>query len=563
MKKIIICTCAWLVVGIVTGQNLVPNSSFEEHKTCDFVYGAIDTNFIASPVVSDWASATYGGTPDYFHQCQLPPSFPSDNYNVPKNINGFQKPLSTGMAYSGISLIYRFSSTVEAREFIQSKLNKRLESGKRYCAGYYTSYANQDSAIIKDNATLVAPTQWGMLLSTTRPFNATDPFISPTPPTAFYLPGTPQITTTGAITDTANWVLVADTYTATGGEEWLTIGNFNPIGQTALDTFYNAHDFAVSSYYYIDNVFVIPMDDGGLLPGDTAICAASFPLQLSAFDGFTGYAWANGDTTRATAITGPGTYTIMANYAGCQIVDTMRIAELPPPVLDLAPVHYCADDLPTAYTVPANQGFDQFVWPDGTTGPTVTIRGAGELIVSANGGCGSDTAALVVGTELPLVVDLGDNLNICAEGQLQEVVLGSTGPLPNYLWSTGQATPEIATSSPGVYSLVAQNACGSFQDEVVLAGCEPSVYVPNVFYPSSLYAENYLFRPFAVNASIESMEVFDRWGGKMYFGEGNAAAWDGSRNGEECSQGVYAYLIRYKNDDGKADLIHGDVLLIR
>ncbi|TAK50483.1 MAG: hypothetical protein EPO28_00255 [Saprospiraceae bacterium] len=561
MKKFLICACTLLAYGMTIGQNLVPNFSFEEHKTCDFIWGAIDTNFISPPVMQGWSSGTLGGTPDYFNECQLPPLFSGDNVSVPVNKYGYQSPFE-GSAYGGIEPYARFSPTVEAREYLQTRLEDKLIMGKSYCIGFYTSFANQDSAVKANNASLVAPTTWGLFLSSTRPFNGTVPS-STSPPTTFYLSGTPQITTTTAITDTANWVLVADTYTAAGGEEWLTIGNFNPIGQTVLDTFYNAHDYAVLSYYYIDNVFVIPMDDGGLLPGDTALCAASFPLQLKAFEGFSNYSWSNGATTAATTAPGPGSYAVEADYAGCKIRDTITIAALPAPVLDLAPVHYCEDALPVTYTVPGQPGFDQFSWPDGTTGPTVTIRQAGALLVSASGICGSDTAALVVETDPVLVVDLGGDHTLCREGQLQAELLHSSTLLPNYTWSTGETTSEIYVETPGQYSLRSGNACGASQDEVVLSGCEPKVYVPNVFYPGSLHAENYLFRPFAVNAGIVSLDVFNRWGGKVYSGKGDGAAWDGTQDGSQCQQGVYAYLVRYKGEDGKAGIVHGDVLLLR
>ena len=563
MKIILLFATAWLAQGLVICQNLVPNFSFEEYKACDFIQGGIDTNLIAAPVVKDWASASVGGTPDYFHPCQLPPSFPGDDCSVPKNANGFQMPQSTGMAYSGILLTKRFSPTVNAREYIQTKLKKRLVKGQRYCAGFYTSFANQDSAVTLENATLVAPVQWGLFLSVSRPFNATDPFLNPSLPTAFYVAGIPQIKTNAAITDTANWVLVSDIYQATGNEEWLTIGNFNPLGQTVLDTFYNAYSWAVSSYYYIDNVFVIPMDDGGLLPGDTALCETSFPLQLAAFDGFSNYSWGNGETAPAILINEPGTYTVSANYEGCHILDTITIATLPPPVLDLPPLHICEDEIPYTYTIPDLSGFDDFQWSNGTHGASITVNNNLSLTVLANGKCGNDTDTLLIGIELPLQVDLGEDFSVCKSGQIEQVTLQNSHSLPNYGWSTGDTLSSITVDAPGIYTLSSTNACGLAQDEVVLSGCQSRIYVPNVVYPGSLYQENYLFRPFAVNPGIISMLVFDRWGGKMYYGEGGNAAWDGTRNGQECTQGVYAYLIKYRDENGHEKYLHGDVQLIR
>lgn len=67
------------------------------------------------------------------------------------------------------------------------------------------------------------------------------------------------------IADTSGWVLITDTFASRtgGGEEWLTIGNFNYAAES--DTF--AHqpinpDMGgfFHSYYYIDDVSVVALD---------------------------------------------------------------------------------------------------------------------------------------------------------------------------------------------------------------------------------------------------------------------------------------------------------------
>lgn len=563
MKKELMIAAALLFACMVKGQNLVPNPGFEIYQTCDFTFAAIDTNSTAQPVVPGWLNATAGGTPDYFHRCQVMPSdFLGDNFSVPNNAAGHQEP-HHGDAYAGINLHARHSAEIYNREYLQSKLADRLEPGRRYCAGFRTSYANQDSIVALSAATLVAPRGWGMSFSAARQFNATDPFQQPLAPDAFHLPGPTHISSASAITDTAGWTLVSGVYTAVGGEEWITIGNFNPVGQPDLDTFYNAGAYTVSAYYYIDDVFAIPMDGGGLLPRDTALCASDFPLRLDAFEGFTGYLWGHGDTTGSVAITGPGTYTVMASYEGCPILDTITISALPPPVLSLDPVRFCADELPATYALPDTQGFERFTWADGTMGTEVVVTGAGGVAVTALGACGIDTATLVVEVDYPLAIDLGSDLNICEQGQEQGAVLGNGTPLPVYEWSTGETSQEIYADSPGLYTLRSQNACGIQEGQVTLYGCAPRVYIPDAFRPGSVNAANRLFRPFAVGADIIGIDVFDRWGGKVYTGSGSAAAWDGTRKGTLCSQGVYSYIVRYKDRDGKEHILHGGVMLLK
>ncbi len=64
---------------------------------------------------------------------------------------------------------------------------------------------------------------------------------------------TPHLNYTGIISDTANWVLVSNTYTAQGGEEYMILGNFYHEGLT--QTTVTQGTLACNcSYYYIDDV---------------------------------------------------------------------------------------------------------------------------------------------------------------------------------------------------------------------------------------------------------------------------------------------------------------------
>jgi hypothetical protein len=87
-------------------------------------------------------------------------------------------------------------------------------------------------------------------------------FISVIQPTTVvsntYIPATPQIVNqTGYLTDTIGWIKIEGYFTAQGGEEYLTIGNFNSNSNT--DTLYTGSNDPApgnpdGAYYYIDSV---------------------------------------------------------------------------------------------------------------------------------------------------------------------------------------------------------------------------------------------------------------------------------------------------------------------
>ena len=563
MKKALLLF-VWILSQVSNAQNLVLNSSFEEHKTCEFIISAIDTNYNNPGVVYDWCSGNVSGSPDYFNACQVY----NENWNcmVPVNKNGRQSPVS-GTAYAGIAIHSYFAADVEFREYIQTKLSHKLKKGVSYCIGFYTSFAENDTSIINNGWSTGAAKNWGLLLSSDRPFNTIDVYSThPSPPNSYIISGDPQIKTNDFVADTANWTLIGGTYLATGDEEWITIGNFNPIGQTPIDTFYHGITPNIISYYYIDNVFVIAMNDGSLLPSDTSVCQVSLPLPISATAGFTHYEWSNGDTTQQSTLTEPGLYTLEAVFEGCPVSDSIFVDTLPAPTLHLQEVRYCASQLPETYALPDSPVFHTYIWSDGSTGRSLSVERSGDFIVEASGACGIATDTLHVLTDSLLQIDLGEDRSLCLEGTNVSLELSNLKPerLPNYRWSTGQTTEQIEVNVPGVYTLQAENGCGIFSDEILLTGCEPAVYVPNIFSPSSANVENTHFRAYAAHAEIVRLEVYDRWGSLIFREESDGPGWDGTWKGKLCQAGVYLYRLEYRNPStGIIQTVNGTVSLVQ
>jgi CHU_C Type IX secretion signal domain len=563
MKASILLSAICFCTHALLCQNLVPNPSFENHKTCDFITGAIDTSILNPLVVNDWASANASGFPDYFHPCQIYNAFHPNAVSVPINSSGSQY-ARTGNAYTGIANHSLFTPAIEWREYIQTKLTQKLSKGVTYCIGFYTVFAEQDTAKKYSAPLLLSSKNWGLFLSPNRPFNATYAGTN-SPPTAFIVPGNPQLKVTEFISDTTNWTLISGLYTANGDEEWLTIGNFHAPSQTPLDTVWKDNtSFYPLSYYFIDDVFVIPSNSGQILPNDTTYCAASFPIDILAQTGFTQYVWSTGDTTVTTTAAQAGTYQITAQYEGCAISDTISIGIKPPPVLDLPTLQLCENVLPQTYAIADSTQFNTFQWSGGQQSALIDITSTSDLILMASGDCGDaqDTLRIVIDT-VP-IVNLGIDRSLCENGQSSEIVLANlAGLLPEYTWSNGSSTPQISVRDGGTYTLATQNACGTFSDEVTLIDCPPMIYVPNVFSPSAIEFENSRFRPFIANGEILTLDIYDRWGGHVYNHMGNDAVWDGKWKEKMASDGVYVYVISYRSlYETGIKSIEGSVLLL-
>ena len=97
-----------------------------------------------------------------------------------------------------------------------------------------------------------------------------------------------------------------------------------------------------------------------------------------------------------------------------------------------------------------------------------------------------------------------------------------------------------------------------------------SVFIPSAFSPGGKSDEtNDKFRVFGGQSVevIQSIRVFDRWGGLIYqalnMPPDGSEGWDGMVNGQEAPTGVYVYFTEVKFLDGEVLIYEGDVTLLR
>jgi trimeric autotransporter adhesin len=86
-------------------------------------------------------------------------------------------------------------------------------------------------------------------------------------------------------------------------------------------------------------------------------------------------------------------------------------------------------------------------------------------------------------------------------------------------------------------------------------------YVPNIISGSEI---NNGFAVFSKNMTFASLEIFDRWGNKMFYTNDPLLSWNSrAPSGKYVVPGVYVYLIRGVCNDGKPYFKYGDVTVVR
>ena len=224
---------------IHTQQNLVVNGDFEEYSSCPEYESAPFQAVKEIERCIGWKAPTYG-TSDYFNVCATNPTI-----SVPNNGLGEQHPFN-GYGYVGGAFSCYQGGAGENYlgilwwEYVQGKFIAPLEQGKVYKFSMEVSLAEISDLMIDEIGVHLSNTPISSL--NTAPLNVI-------PQIVFYNPN--------YFSDTTNWVHLETLYTATGGEKYLTIGNFNDSVTTDTLRRVDLAPPAINpyiTYFYIDAV---------------------------------------------------------------------------------------------------------------------------------------------------------------------------------------------------------------------------------------------------------------------------------------------------------------------
>lgn len=224
MKNSSLLICL-LFCSYVHAQNLVTNPSLETYTACPNNIGQIGnaTGWFRMPF--------HGGTPEYLNVCST-----VANVDLPTNAFGSEQ-ARTGNGCGGVVLYY--GAAPEFREYTQNQLLSPMIAGQNYFIQIYAS--------LGENSQYSSP-------SFQFYFSATQPSCN-----CGWGPANtvvPQVNSATHVTSKTGWTLVTASYTAVGGEQWVTFGNFRNDASTPL-TFQGAATYS-SVYYYFDDFSITP-----------------------------------------------------------------------------------------------------------------------------------------------------------------------------------------------------------------------------------------------------------------------------------------------------------------
>ncbi len=295
--------------------------------------------------------------------------------------------------------------------------------------------------------------------------------------------------------------------------------------------------------------------------------------------------------TPSTATAGTTTYYVTQSTSGvvCEGPKaSINVVVNPRPAAPTAasPIAYCQNVTANAliatgtnllwYTIPAPGGTGSTSAPI----PSTATVGSTTYYVS-------QSALTCEGARTPIVVNVSPALNINAGNDVtiargdKTQLLGTTTSIGGtYLW-TANITPLSLTSATilnpianpiftTIYTLKVTDPtglCPSVTDDVKVTVVQSCINVKNAFTPNGdgvndtwfVYDQNFCL----TNPGGAKVNVFNRYGSKVYESNDYTNKWDGTYKGKPVPDGTYYAVIEFTLFDGTKQIVRTDVTVLR
>jgi gliding motility-associated-like protein len=305
--------------------------------------------------------------------------------------------------------------------------------------------------------------------------------------------------------------------------------------------------------------------------GASAVCLGQSTI-LTASGGIN-YVWTGGVNTSTNTVspTTNTSYTVIGTDANsCVNTATTNITVNATPTLSITGTAIVCGGQPITLTA---SGANTYVWSGGVNTATNTVSPTTNTTYTVTGtnvnNCSGSAVRTVTVNALPTVLINGGTASLDITSG-SSVTLDASGAAI-YQWlssSVSCTTCASITESPTanieycVMGTAANTCTNTACINIVVAELCGTVFIPDAFSPNG-DGKDEVFLVYGNCITSLSMQIFDRWGNKVFETTSQASGWDGSYNGSMMNTGTYIYQASYTLSSGATDKVKGNLILMR
>ena len=286
------------------------------------------------------------------------------------------------------------------------------------------------------------------------------------------------------------------------------------------------------------------------LPNDTTLCSEQ-SLMINMPNPELTYQWQDNSTNPFYSISEEGLYWVEGTKGDCRIRDSILVSYIEEEFLLPSDTTLCNA---TEFLLEVdNASSGQLIWQDGSTDELFLVNQSGTywLELTTNDCQIRDSIKVIIE---PLLFELGRDTIIC-----EEETLDLTITIPNIFveWQDGSNSSNLTVSQAGNYwATVEKNNCTT-RDSISIS-YEPCLetessfcqaYLPNSFSPNGDGVNDDLLLLTDCELVYFEMEVYNRWGTRLFATKDKTQSWDGTYKGQLVETGVYLWVTNYQFKD--------------
>lgn len=378
---------------------------------------------------------------------------------------------------------------------------------------------------------------------------------------------------------TVNSILPTCSYTSDGFIQLYITGGTPPY------QYHWSHNSTLSQSYATDlsgGIYTITVTDGNGCNIDTLInLTAPSEIQINVTtqnptcfglnDGYintnvTGgtpgysYSWSNNTTTANLTQIAAGIYslTVTDSHQCAATYNNILITEPEELILSLnATNNNCPSDNNATASVSVSGGLSPYTyqWSNGQTTPTIqNIQGGYHSVtVTDYNQCNKVDSILIISPNNFINNAIITRDTIHGVASINNQISGGTPPY-QYSWSNGMNTEDLTNIEAGTYILTVTDALNcTFLDtfDIQLPILIPTLFTPNGDGKNDRFA----IKNIHVVSKVH-MEIYNRWGNKLFAFEGNGMQysspenqWDGTYKGKDLPMESFVYIIIINDKD--------------
>lgn len=255
------------------------------------------------------------------------------------------------------------------------------------------------------------------------------------------------------------------------------------------------------------------------------------------------------DSTDTLLATDPGTYAVQYFTTNpCTFHRDTFVVEDINYSLYLGPDQVSCDGSPVSLDAGIVAGA-AYLWQDSSSNQGLEADTSGLYWVEVSkGGCSARDSIRVT---IMVQQNIGKDTLMCIEDAVDIPLHAQVPAGASALWSTGETTSSIVAQDSGLYWVQVSYANCSVSDSVYIHEeyCDCTVLFSSAFSPNG-DGVNDRFGPVADGACPVTdyrMEIYNRWGQRVFVSFNADETWDGTINGKPADAGTYMYRVQARS----------------